>query len=83
MDKQKQQEQILSKIDAMVSAWNSGDIEESQKHYDYILGWCESAGYEFSATINGGINRLLAKCVGIEDTKKYTQYINGTSNFHF
>ena len=83
MEKQEQQEQILSKIDAMVHAWNNGDIKESQKHYDYVLGWCESAGYDFSATINGGINRLLAKCVGIEDTKKYTQYINGTSNFHF
>ena len=83
MDKQEQQVQILSKIEAMVNAWNSGDIKESQKQYEYILGWCESAGYDFSATINGGINRLMAKCVGIEDTKKYTQYISGISNFHF
>ena len=66
-----------------VNAWNSGDIKESQKHYEYILGWCESAGYDFSATLNGGLNRLIAKCVGIEDTKKYTQYLNGTANFQF
>ena len=83
MSKQEQQAQILSKIEAMVGAWNSGDIKESQKHYEYILGWCESTGYDFSATINGGIDRLIAKCVGIEDTKKYTQYLSGVSNFHF
>ena len=43
MNKQEQQQQILNKIEDMVNAWNSGDIKESQKHYDYILGWCETA----------------------------------------
>ena len=83
MTKQEQQKKILSKIEAMVDAWNKGDVRASQGHYEYILGWCESAGYDFSATLNAGLDRLMAQCVGIEDTAKYTRYIKGISNFDF
>jgi len=83
MNKQEQQTNILGKIEAMVDAWNRGDTKESQGHYEYILGWCESAGYDFCGTMNGGIDRLIALCVGIEDTKKYTKYLKGISNYDF
>lgn len=83
MEKKAQQDLILNKIEAMVDAWNKGDIKSSQRQYEYIMGWCESAGYDFSATINAGLDRLISKCVGIEDTAKYTKYIKGISNFDF
>lgn len=83
MDKKEQQQKILGKIEAMVDAWNCGNVKDAQKNYEYVMGWCESAGYDFSATLNTGLDRLIAQCVGIEDTAKYTKYIKGISNFEF
>lgn len=75
--KQEQQAKILSKIEAMVEAWYNGDIKQSQKEYEYIRGFCESANYDFTKTIEDGIKKLLNRCVGVQDTLKYNNYLNG------
>ena len=77
MTKQEQQEKILNKIEAMVDAWASGNVKESQKNYEYIMGFCESAKYDFTETLNSGLHKLMQNCVGIQDTMKYVNYING------
>lgn len=77
MDKQEKQVTILTKIEAMVDAWNQGDIAQSQKEYEYVMGWCESAGYDFGTTIKDGISLLQSRCVGVQDTAKYNRYLKG------
>jgi hypothetical protein len=77
MNKQEQQQLILNKIEAMVNNWAIGDVKESQKNYEYIIGFCESANYDFTETLNIGLHKLMQKCVGIQDTMKYVNYING------
>ena len=61
----------------MVDAWTTGNIKESQKNYEYIMGFCESANYDFTETLNKGLSKLMQKCVGVQDTMKYVNYING------
>lgn len=75
--KQEAQKKILDKIEKMVDCWNSGNLAECQKHYEYILGFCDSAKYDFTETLNSGLHKLMLKCVGIQDTQKYVKYING------
>lgn len=77
MNKQEKQQKILSKIEAMVDAWASGDIKECQNNYEFIMGFCESAKYDFNETLNQGLHKLMKNCVGIQDTMKYVNYING------
>lgn len=77
MDKKEQQQKILGKIEAMVDAWNCGNVKEAQKNYEYIMGFCESAKYDFNETLNSGLHKLMQNCVGIQDTMKYVNYING------
>ena len=77
MNKQEQQQKILDKIEAMVDAWACGNVKESQKAYEYIIGFCESANYDFTETLNAGLHKLMQKCVGVQDTMKYVNYING------
>ena len=77
MNRQEQQQKILNKIEAMVDAWAVGDIKEAQKNYKYIMGFCESANYDFTETLNKGLHKLMLNCVGIQDAMKYVNYING------
>lgn len=68
---------LLKKLESMVDNWNKGDILASQKDYQYMLGYCESANIDFNNLIEGGIKYLMRQCVGIQDTAKYNNYLKG------
>lgn len=68
---------LLKRLESMVDNWDKGDVKASQKDYEYMMGYCESANIDFNNLIYGGIKYLKSQCVGIQDTAKYIRYIKG------
>ena len=75
MKKEEMRRLFLSKVEEMVTLYNEGDIHRSQKCYEYLMGFCESSGIDFSHSLQDAIIILKSKCVGVLDTAKYNNYL--------
>lgn len=78
MKKEEMRRLFLSKVEEMVTAYNEGDVLQSQKCYEYLLGFCESCNIDFTCSLQDAIKILKSKCVGVLDTAKYDNYTKGT-----
>jgi hypothetical protein len=68
---------LLARLESMAKAWAYGNVPQAQKDYDYIRGFCEGANLDFNNVLNGGLQYLLRRCVGIVDSAIYRGYMNG------
>ena len=53
-------ENLLKKLESMVDHWNKGDVESSQKDYQYMLGYCESANIDFNNLNKEFFNKFIS-----------------------
>ena len=67
---------VLDIIDKMVCQHSAGKIADSQKSYECLLKICEDNQVNFEKTLEDGIRILKSKCVGIQDFKKYDDFIH-------
>ena len=77
MKKEDMRKLFLSKVEEMVTAYNEGDVIQSQKCYEYLMGFCESSGTDFTCSLQDAISILKSQCVGVLDTAKYNCYMRG------
>ena len=75
MKKEEMRRMFLSKVEEMVTLYNEGDIHRSQKCYEYLMGFCESIGTDFTCSLQDAISILKSQCVGVLDTAKYNNYV--------
>ena len=66
---------VLDLIDKMVCQHSAGKIADSQKSYECLLNICDSYQVDFEKTLEDGIRILKSRCVGIQDFKKYNDFI--------
>ena len=69
------QVEVLDLLDKMVCQYSAGKIADSQKSYECLLNICEVEQVNFEKTLEDGIRILKSKCVGIQDFKKYNDFI--------
>ena len=77
MKKEEMRRLFLSKVEEMVTLYNEGDIHRSQKCYEYLMGFCESSGTDFTCSLQDAISILKSQGVGVLDTAKYNCYMRG------
>jgi hypothetical protein len=68
---------LLGHIDKIAKAWANGDVESSRREYEYVIGFCDGAGLDFSNVLMGGVQHLLIQAVSIVDVCVYNGYLNG------
>ena len=66
---------VLDLIDKMVCQYTAGKIADSQKSYECLLDICEDSQVNFEKTLEDGIRILKSRCIGIQDFKKYDDFI--------
>ena len=69
------QVEFLDLLDKMVCQYSAGKIADSQKSYECLMNICEVEQVNFEKTLEDGIRILKSKCVGIQDFKKYNDFI--------
>ena len=77
MKKEETRRVFISKVEEMVTLYNEGDIHRSQKCYEYLMGFCESSGADFTCSLQDAISILKSQSVGVLDTAKYNCYMRG------
>lgn len=77
MKKEDMRKLFLSKVEELVTAYNEGGVLQSQKCYEYLMGFCESSGTDFTCSLQDAISILKSQCVGVLDTAIYDKYLRG------
>ena len=77
MKKEEMGRLFLSKVEEMVTLYNEGDLQGSQKCYEYLMGFCESSTTDFTRSLQDAMSILKSQCVGVLDTAKYNCYMRG------
>jgi hypothetical protein len=62
---------ILDVVRDLCHAEAAGNIRKAQGRYDYLRGYCESAGVDFVNALEGAKRYLLKRACGILDSRAY------------
>lgn len=61
----------LDRVGSILRLQYNGKVMESQKVYEWLLGWCDGKGFDFNEIFKGAQAYLLKTAVGFQDTLAY------------
>lgn len=62
---------IVSKVREILLGQYAGRIVEAQNAYQWLMGWCDVKGYDFTASFEGARRNLVATACGTHDVAAY------------
>lgn len=61
-------DEIIVKVRKILSLQHDNRVSDAQKAYEYLHGWCDGKGVDFSNAYGGAVKFLQTTAVGLKDS---------------